>query len=84
DLLTVFFGSADLKPLSRCATAPPGGASAPANFALEPETMPPCQRLPLRGSCQNRQVLTEGVRFQTPTVKRQFWKIRRFSRIAKL
>ena len=24
DLLTVFFGSADLKPLSRCATAPPG------------------------------------------------------------
>ena len=24
DLLIVFFGSADLKPLSRCATAPPG------------------------------------------------------------
>ena len=24
DLLTVFSGSADLKPLSRCATAPPG------------------------------------------------------------
>ena len=30
DLLTVFFGSADLQPLSRCATAPPGGASAAA------------------------------------------------------
>ena len=30
DLLTVFSGSADLKPLSRCATAPPGGASAAA------------------------------------------------------
>ena len=27
DLLTVFSGFADLKPLSRCATAPPGGAS---------------------------------------------------------
>ena len=30
------------------------------------------QRLPLRGSCQNRQVLTEGVRSQNPSVKKGF------------
>ena len=29
DLLTVFSGSADLKPLSRCATAPPRGSKRP-------------------------------------------------------
>ena len=39
-----------------------GVTSGQANFALEPETLPPCQRLPPRGSWQNRQVLTEGVR----------------------
>ena len=39
-----------------------GVTSGQANFALEPETLPPCQRLPPRGSCQNRQVLTEGVK----------------------
>ena len=38
-----------------------GVTSGQANFALESETLPPCQRLPPRGSCQNRQVLTEGV-----------------------
>ena len=55
------FSLLHLKPLSRCATAPPGGAFSPASFALEPQTFPPCQRLPLRGSWQNRQALTEGV-----------------------
>ena len=46
------------------APAPPkGGAfNEIASFALQPETLPPCQRLPPRGSWQNRQVLTEGVR----------------------
>ena len=39
-----------------------GVTSGQANFALKPETLPPCQRLPPRGSCQNRQVLTEGVK----------------------
>ena len=39
-----------------------GVTSGQANFALESETLPPCQRLPPRGSCQNRQVLTEGVK----------------------
>ena len=38
-----------------------GVTSGQANFALEPETVSPCQRLPPRGSWQNRQVLTEGV-----------------------
>ena len=42
------------------------------------------QRLPPRGSWQSRQALSEGVRLQTPPVKRQIWKIRRFSRFAKL
>ena len=34
-------------------------------FTLEPETLPPCQRLPPRGSCQSRQALTEGVPTRT-------------------
>ena len=35
------FSLLHLKPLSRCATAPPGGASTPAHFAPEPETFSP-------------------------------------------
>ena len=35
------FSLLHLKPLSRCATAPPGGASAPGSFALQLETLPP-------------------------------------------
>ena len=57
------FSLLHLKPLSRCATAPPRGAAALASFALQPETVPSCQRFPPRGSWQNRQVLTEGVKF---------------------
>ena len=38
------------------------GYSRASGFALEQEPFPSCQRLPLRGSWQNRQVLTEGVR----------------------
>ena len=30
-------------------------------YQTQQETFPPCQRLPPRGSWQNRQVLTEGV-----------------------
>ena len=33
---------------------PLGGADTPASFALQAQTFPPCQRLPPRGSCQNR------------------------------
>ena len=33
---------------------PQGGADTPASFALQAQTFPPCQRLPPRGSCQNR------------------------------
>ena len=42
-------------------------ATAPSEMGplAKPETFPPCQRLPPRGSWQNRQVLTEGV--QSPT-----------------
>ena len=38
-------------------------ATAPSEMGplAKPETFPPCQRLPPRGSWQNRQVLTEGV-----------------------
>ena len=32
------------------------GHGTPANFALEPETVPPCQRLPPRGSWQSRRL----------------------------
>ena len=54
-------------PVSTNKAPPFGGAgerSEPerVRFALEPETFPPCQRLPPRGSWQNRQVLTEGVK----------------------
>ena len=31
-------------------------------YQTQQETFPPCQRLPPRGSWQNRQVLTEGVK----------------------
>ena len=31
-------------------------------FAVKPQTFPPCQRLPPRGSWQSRQALTEGVK----------------------
>ena len=60
------FSLLHLKPLSRCATAPPRGANAPGSFAVKPQTFPPCQRLPPRGSWQNRQVLTEGVHPDVP------------------
>ena len=58
----IFTGRAN--PLRRLrASSPEGGAfNEIASFALQPETLPPCQRLPPRGSWQNRQVLTEGVR----------------------
>ena len=57
------FSLLHLKPLSRCATAPPPrGANAPGSFAVKPQTFPPCQRLPPRGSWQSRQALTEGVK----------------------
>ena len=54
-----FLCSADWKPLSRCATAPQVGASAPASFAVCPETLPLCQGLSLWESWQARQGLTE-------------------------
>ena len=54
-----FLCSADWKPLSRCATAPQVGASAPASFAVCPETLPSCQGLSLWESWQARQGLTE-------------------------
>ena len=58
----IFTGRAN--PLRRLrASSPEGGAfNEIASFVLQPETLPPCQRLPLRGSWQNRQVLTEGVK----------------------
>ena len=58
----IFTGRAN--PLRRLrASSPEGGAfNEIASFALQPETLPPCQRLPPRGSWQNRQVLTEGVK----------------------
>ena len=37
------------------------------------------QRLPLRGSWQSRQALTEGVRSKPPPVKKGFRKVRRLS-----
>ena len=61
-------------PLShRCAMPAPlkGGAfSAMAGFALQPETLPPCQRLLPRGSWQNRKVLTEGVKLSQSEAER--------------
>ena len=54
-----FLCSADWKPLSRCATAPQVGASAPASFVVCPETLPLCQGLSLWESWQARQGLTE-------------------------
>ena len=56
-----FFPAPPIQSPSVAALAPPGGASAPANFTVQPETLPPCQRLPLRGSWQSRQALPEGV-----------------------
>ena len=53
------FSLLHLKPLSRCATAPPGGAFPPAKFTALPETFPPCQGLSLWESWQARQGLTE-------------------------
>ena len=37
------------------------------------------QRLPLRGSWQSRQALTEGVRSKPPSLKKGFRKVRRLS-----
>ena len=54
------FSLLHLKPLSRCATAPPRGSGTPANFALQPETFPPCQRPHPRGGC-HRAAMTGGV-----------------------
>ena len=46
-----FLCSADWKPLSRCATAPQVGASAPASVTVCPATLPSCQGPHLRGGC---------------------------------
>ena len=65
DLLTVFFGSADWWPLSRCATAPPGGAVGMAvNFAALPRALP-------LGELANPQDLTERARLSEKGRRRQ-------------
>ena len=51
---------------------PQGGASTPAHFALEPGSVPLCQGPHPRGSCQNRQVLTEGVSPAKRKIPRSF------------
>ena len=54
----------DANPLRRSrASSPEGGAfDLSTSFVFELETLPPCQRLPPRGSWQSRQALTEGVK----------------------
>ena len=54
-------------PVSLRSTAPSGMGP-----LAKPQTFPHCQRLPPRGSWQNRQVLTEGVRSK-PTRENSVW-----------
>ena len=87
DLLTIFFGSADWWPLSRCATAPLGGAVGMAvNFAALPRALP-------LGELANPQDLTERARLsekgrrrpgENPPVKMLPQAVRRLSGTTKL
>ena len=51
----------------------PCALKASKRFPVKLQTFPPCQRLPPRGSWQNRQVLTEGVRSPNPTRENSVW-----------
>ena len=70
-----------LNPLrrSRASSLGEGASGETGSFAFEPETVPPCQRLPLGGSWQNRQVLAEGVRSKLSPVKTGERNVRRRS-----